>query len=136
MMSSHISRVSAVLQLGIGLPLLLGADVILPAVIPSTPPSAAWLGQILAAALLALAALNWLSRSALLGGIYSRPVVSANGAFYFVASTSLVRAATRGQLPSAVWIVLVPLIVLAGVYVWLLYRGPIAGDLKTYRGAP
>ena len=64
----------------------------LPALVPGFPPDAAWLGQLLAAAWLGIAALNWLQRSALLGGIYGRATVSANVVVYVVSALSLLRA--------------------------------------------
>ena len=69
MTSSLISRLSAcVLFLG-GATLLFAPDVILPALVPGFPPAAAWLGQLLGASWLAVAALNWLHRSTVLGGM-------------------------------------------------------------------
>ena len=59
--------------------------------VPAFPPAAAWLGQLLGAAWLGVAALNWLQRTALLGGIYGRPVVFANTVMYVVSALSLLR---------------------------------------------
>jgi hypothetical protein len=122
--SSLVSRVSAALLSLAGLALLFASDVVLPAVVPGLPPAAAWLGQLLAAAWLGVAALNWLQRAAVLGGIYGRPIVIANLALYFVSALSLLRALLRTGTPSALWLVLVPSAVLAAVYGALLLRGP------------
>jgi hypothetical protein len=124
MISSLLSRVSAgVLLLG-GIALLFASDVLLPALIPGFPPSAAWLGQLLGAAWLGVAALNWLQRAAVLGGIYSRPVVLANLALYVVSALSLLRVLLEGGGPLAMWAAAGVAGVLAAVYGALLLRGP------------
>jgi hypothetical protein len=84
MISSLVSRASAAILLLGGVTLLFAPDVVLPALVPAFPPAAMWLGQLLAAAWLGVAALNWLQRGALLGGIYGRSVVLANVALYFI----------------------------------------------------
>lgn len=122
--SSLLSRVSAAVLLVGGAALLFAPDALLPALVPGFPPAAAWLGQLLGAAWLGVAALNWSQRAALLGGIYGRPVVLANLALFFISALSLLRALLRDAAPAALWSLLVPLAVLAAVYGALLLRGP------------
>ena len=93
----------------------------------------AWLGQLLGGAWLAVAALNWLSRSLLLGGIYGRPVVMANAVLYFVGMTALLKIIARPGAPAAVWLLAAPFVVFAAVYGWLLFRGPFERDFEAYR---
>lgn len=124
MISSLLSRISALVLLTGGVGLLFAADVLLPAVVPDFPPAAAWLGQLLAAAWLGVAALNWLHRNAVLGGIYGRPIVLTNLALYFISALSLLRALLDKAMPPQLWFVLVPAVVLATVYGTLLLRGP------------
>ncbi|MEP6473071.1 MAG: hypothetical protein ABJC74_05080 [Gemmatimonadota bacterium] len=134
MISSLISRISsAFLALG-GLLLLFGPDEILPRVVPGFPASASWLGQLIAAGWLALAVLNWVSRASLLGGIYGRPVVLANALFYFIGATTLSRVVSANPQVLALWVITVPIMLLAGVYAWLLFRGPIGRDFARARG--
>ena len=124
MISSLLSRVSAFILLIGGLALLFAADALLPALIPGFPAAAAWLGQLLAAAWLGIAALNWLQRSALLGGIYGRATVLANVAMYLISALSLLRALLSQDAPRALWAAFVPLAVLAATYTALMMRGP------------
>lgn len=124
MISSIVSRLSAAILLLGGVTLLFAPDVVLPALVPAFPPAAMWLGQLLAAAWLGVAALNWLQRGALLGGIYGRSVVLANVALYFISALSLLRALVDGTAPAVLWLVFAPLAVLAIVYGALLLRGP------------
>lgn len=124
MISSVLSRVSALILLLGGLALLFAPDVLLPALVPGFPPAAAWVGQLLAAAWLGVAALNWLQRAAVLGGIYARPVVLANGALYLVSALSLLRVLLGGAAPRAAWLLCAPAALLAAAYWALLLRGP------------
>lgn len=124
MISSLLSRASAAVLLVGGIVLLFASDALLPAVLPGFPPSGAWLGQLLGASWLAVAALNWLQRGAILGGIYGRPVVFANLVLYFISALSLARALFDGGAPSVLWLPLVVMGVMAAIYAALLYRGP------------
>ena len=130
MHSTLISRASAGLLLIGGLGLLFAPDVILPRLIPGYPETGLWLGQLLGAAWLALAALNWLSRTSLLGGIYGRAVVMPNAAFYFIATMVLIKAVSAPSMPVWLWIVVIPTALMAVVYSWLLFRGPMARDIE------
>jgi hypothetical protein len=124
MISSTLSRVSAALLLVAGAAFLFAPDALLPRLVPGFPPAAAWLGQLLGAAWLGAAALNWLQRGAVLGGIYGRSVVLANLALYFVSASSLLRARLGGAAPAAWWAVCGVAGVLAAAYGVLLLRGP------------
>lgn len=135
LISTQISRASAAVLAGCGLALLFGSDVILPSLVPAFPASAAWLGQLLAAAWLALAALNWLSQSALMGGIYSRPIVLANAAFYFIAAMVLFKVVTKRDATAALWIAFAIAAIFALIYGLLLFRGPIERDFEAHRRA-
>ena len=70
-----------------------------------------------------VAALNWLQRAAILGGIYGRPVVFANLLLYFVSALSLLRVVLGGG-PAVLWLMLVPMAAFAVAYGALLLRGP------------
>lgn len=118
-----------------GLVLLFASDAILPRLIPTFPVAGAWLGQLLAASWLAVAALNWFSQRQLLGGIYGRHVVMANAALYFIATMVLLKIVVQNQAPTVLWLVLVPAMLFAGIYGWLLFRGPFERDFESYRGA-
>jgi hypothetical protein len=135
LISTQIARVSAGLLLLGGLMLLFASDVILPRLIPTFPVSGAWLGQLLAASWLALAALDWLSQRQLLGGIYGRHVVMANAMLYFITTMVLLRIVVQYHASTVFWLVLAPAVLFAGIYWWLLFRGPFERDFQNYRGA-
>ena len=122
-MSGMVARTSAVLLAASGVTLLFAADVILPRIAPGVSPDAAWSGQLLGAAWLGLAALNWLTRSSVLGGIYGRPIVLANAALFFISTMVLANAAVRlGSV--ALWVATVVAGFMALAYGLLLFRGP------------
>lgn len=51
------------------------------------------IAQTLGAALLALAMLNWMTRSNILGGIYGKPLMMANFLFFFASGMSYLKGA-------------------------------------------
>lgn len=125
MIAPILSRVSAGVLVLCGVALLFASDVLLPALIPAFPPAAAWLGQLLGAAWLGLAAINWLQRRAVLGGIYGRPIVLANLTVFVVSALSLIRA-LPGK-PPALWVAAAVASLLAAGYAVLLFAGPFEG---------
>lgn len=136
MISSLVSRTSAALLGAAGLVLLFGPDVVLRLFVQDFPEAGIWIGQLLGAAFLGIAALNWLNRSAVLGGIYGRPVVFANLVLYFVGSLSLLRAASRLPNSTLLWITGVLFALPAVAYGWLLFRGPAERDIKPSKEGP
>lgn len=129
MIAGSISRASAALLAFCGLALLFAADEILPRHLPGYPPGEFWFGQLLAAACLAMATLNWLSRHALLGGIYGRPVVAANATGYFIAAITLLKPTIAGTFHPAGLLLTIPVTALALAYGWLMFRGPFERDV-------
>ena len=123
MISGFISRTSA-LWLGVaGFALLFAPDAVLPRLVAGYPSSGLWLGQLLGAAWLGLAALNWINRRLILGGVYGRPIVLANAIHYFISAMVLLRAVTREPQVS-VELMAIPAITFAVAYGALLFRGP------------
>ncbi|MEO7996917.1 MAG: hypothetical protein ABI852_05705 [Gemmatimonadaceae bacterium] len=124
MISSFVSRASASYLGVLGLVMLFGADTILPLVIPSFPLSAVWLGQLIAGAWLALAAMNWQARNAILGGIYGRPVVYSNVLLFVVTALGVLKPALAAGASPLLWLIVGPAMIFALVYGALLLRGP------------
>lgn len=128
MISSLISHVSALVLAAVGASLLFASDVILPYVVTGFPVGAAWLGQLLAAAWLGVAFLNWAHRATVLGGIYGRPVVLTNFALYAISALSLMRV--LGGSTALVWSAFVVSAVFALIYAALLLCGPFDADMR------
>jgi hypothetical protein len=121
--SAFISRASALWLACVGFALLFAPDAALPRLVAGYPPSGLWLGQLLGAAWLGLAALNWINRRLILGGVFGRPIVLANAIHYFISAMVLVRAVSR-QHETSVELMAIPAITLAVAYGALLFRGP------------
>ncbi|MBC7842745.1 MAG: hypothetical protein H7099_10550 [Gemmatimonadaceae bacterium] len=124
MISGIVSRSSAAFLFGGGLALLFAPDVVLGALAPAMPADAYWLGQLLAAAWLGIASLNWLQRGVVIGGIYARPLVYTNFMLYFVSALSMVRVVFSPAVMWGVWLLAAPMLVLAMTYAALLFKGP------------
>lgn len=82
--------------------------------------------QLLGAALLGNANINWLARSAVLGGIYGRPLIAGNLTHSFVAAMVLLRAALGGADRPAVWATVALYGLCAAGFASLLRRQPVA----------
>jgi hypothetical protein len=119
----QISRASAIVLAGAGIALLFAGDDLLPRLISGFPSQGAWLGQLLAAAWLGIAALNWLNRGARVGGIYGRPIVLTNIGVYFISAMVLLRIVALPHAPMAVAVAALVASLFAGAYAWLLFRG-------------
>ena len=134
MTAGFLSRGSAAVLLVAGVPLLFASVLVLPRLVPGYPETALWLGQLLGAAWLTMAALNWWNRTTLLGGIYGRPLVAANLALFLSTSLVLFRVAARPGVAPALWCLAAVTTVLSVAYGLLLFRGPLPRDLDS-RGA-
>lgn len=121
MISSNVSRASAAFLGVCGVALLFASDVLLPVLVPDFPPTAVWVGQLLAASWLGIAFFNWNARGSILGGIYGRPIVQLNLFVYLVGALALLKS---GHLSGPIWIVAGPMIAFAAVYTAMLLRGP------------
>ena len=60
----------------------------------------------------------------MLGGIYGRPVVFANLVTYVVGALALLKPLQDPATSTALWFLVVPMVVLAIAYGALLLRGP------------
>jgi hypothetical protein len=133
LISTVISRASASLLLVGGAALLFAPEASLAPFGVGLPVNAHWVAQLLGGAWLGAASLNWLQRSALLGGIYGRPIVSANLGIYFIGAMVILRAAQRSGFPRGLVMLAVPAVVMAVVYGALLLRGPFERNLAAGR---
>ncbi len=121
MISTTISVISAAVLALAGTALLFASEVLLPLLVPGLPSSAAWLGQMIAAAWLSVALFNWNSRAMILGGIYGRPAVNLNLVLYTVSALALLKA---NNPTLAIRMVTAPMLIMASVYGVVLFRGP------------
>lgn len=119
--SGTLSIASAFYLGTVGIVLLFASDALVPRLLPGVGRSGAWLGQLLAAAWLGAAMLNWNGRTNVLGGIYGRPQVNLNLMLYLIGGLSLLQAPTT---PLVLWMFTVPMGLLALAYAAVFLRGP------------
>lgn len=79
--------------------------------------------QLLAAALLALAMIDWMAKDSKIGGIYLRPIAVGNLLHFTVGGFSLVRFAVHGHPPVAFIAVAVVYAALAVAFAVVVFRG-------------
>ena len=121
--SSVASHTSALILGAGGVALLSTPRTVVAAIGAADSTGTDLMAQLLGAAWLGLAALNWLQRRTIIGGIYLRPLVFANTMHYLVAALVLLKAPDRrGSL--LVLVATITIGLLAIVYAALLMRGP------------
>lgn len=86
--------------------------------------------QLLGAALLGMAAMNWTARGAILGGIYGRAVMNGNFCFAFISAMTTVRALFDGNASIWLWLLAASSILLAAGFAYFLYGRPSAPAAK------
>lgn len=121
--SSLASHASALVLAAGGLALLFVPRSIVAAIGAPSSTAADMVVQLLGAAWLGLAVLNWLQRGAIIGGAFMRPLVSANMMHYLVAVLVLWKGPPRRD-SMLVWTATIVVGLLAIVYGALLMKGP------------
>lgn len=84
-------------------------------------PHAALLAQFLGAALLGFAAMNWMARGSILGGIYGRAVMNGNFTFAFISALLTIRPLLAPSPPLWLWIYGVVSVALAVAFGYLMF---------------
>lgn len=77
--------------------------------------------QLLGAALLGFAAMNWTARGLPLGGIYGRAVTSGNQVHAFIGAMVLIRLAFSTSAPAAMWVLAAVYALAAAYFSWLMF---------------
>ena len=80
--------------------------------------------QLFGGGLLGFAALNWMGRSAILGGIYGRPIVVGNFGLGVITSGTSISATLDGRLPEWGWVLAAVFTIQDLGFFWLMRRPP------------
>jgi len=80
--------------------------------------------QLLGAAYLGFAMLNWMAKGNLIGGIYSRPVAIGNLAHFLISGLALLKAAASIENAPALWVIGVIFITLALLFGYVTFTHP------------
>ncbi|MGE0862927.1 MAG: hypothetical protein AB7P34_03410 [Vicinamibacterales bacterium] len=110
---------SAIAFAVVGALLLFAPDEFSRAIIPSADGGP--LMQVLGAALLGFASMNWLARGAALGGIYGRVVVAANQTHSTIGAIVLVKHGLAASGSPALWLVTGCYVLAASLFLYLSF---------------
>jgi hypothetical protein len=89
---------------------------------------APWVVQMGGAGWCGFATLNWLGRGMVVGGIYGRPLIAANLVHALMVTLVLAKAASRGQLPPALWSIALGFAVLTVAHGVRMYGQPAEAE--------
>ncbi len=81
--------------------------------------------QLLGAAYLGFAMLNWMAKANLIGGIYSKPVAIGNLAHFFIGGATLLKAAFNNPELSFLWAIGAVYTLLAILFAKISFTHPI-----------
>ena len=81
--------------------------------------------QLLGAALLGFAAMNWIARGSILGGIYGRAVVAGNQTHLTIGAILLVKRCVETGGSPAYWILTSVYVLGAGLFLYLFFSSGI-----------
>jgi hypothetical protein len=87
----------------LGLPCVFAPEFVLTRLTGNTSPAAEIIVQLAGASYVGFAALNWMSKGSLMGGIYGRPVGVGNVLHFFAGALALLKATSMAGAPSGTW---------------------------------
>jgi hypothetical protein len=122
--SKILMSASALVLALLGLPCIFAPDLVLVRLAGTATPAAGLLVQITGALYLGFAAINWMGKNSLIGGIYGRPVAIGNLMHFLVAALALLKAAPSQPDPLA-WPVAVLYGLLAAAFGFIVFRNPV-----------
>jgi len=117
---------SAVLLALLGLPCMFAPDVVLTRLAGSTSTAAEIIVQLTGALYVGFAALNWMSKGSLMGGIYGRPVGVGNLLHFFAGALALLKATSLTGAPSGTWPLALVYTAFAVGFGLVVLRNPLA----------
>lgn len=121
-----IMSASAILLGAVGVFLTFAPDALLIFLKLDVNPMTLLTIQILGAMYIGFAMLNWMTKGALIGGIYSRPTVVANLTHYIIAALALTKSViAHPSLPIPFLVTTILYAIFAAMFGILLFRHPI-----------
>ncbi|MEP6571587.1 MAG: hypothetical protein ABJD11_02795, partial [Gemmatimonadota bacterium] len=124
LISPLVIRASAATLFLAGLGLVFAPDLALTTLLPGYPAEAFWLGQLLGGAWLGLAALNWMQRFTVIGGIYGRPMTIANFTTFLISALALTRVLFSPGTRLGLWLLAGTAATFAILHGVLIFFGP------------
>ena len=82
--------------------------------------------QVIGALLFGFGVLNWMAKGSLIGGIYAKPIVTANLSHFLIVSLALIKVLLSGAINSLPFYLLTAVYVLfAALFGWLFFHSPV-----------
>jgi len=116
---------SAAFMLALGLLATFAPQELLAYIGSSPQPPLVLIIQIVGSSYLGFAALNWMAKDSLIGGIYSRPVALGNALHFFLVTMTLLRSLAAGPRHPGVLIAALAYTVFAAWFGLILFRSPV-----------
>ena len=110
----------------LGLPCVFAPDIVLTRLVGSTSVFAEIIVQLTGALYVGFAALNWMSKGSLIGGIYGRPVGVGNLLHFFSGALAVVKVIPIIDAPPIAWVVCVGYVIFAVGFGLVVLRNPLA----------
>jgi hypothetical protein len=111
----------------IGLPCVFAPDLVLARLSSAPTPAALLIVQILGALYLGFAAINWMGKANLIGGIYGRPVLIGNLLHFLAAGLAIVKAVVAQPELRNLWPLAAMYALLATGFAIVLLRPALPG---------
>ncbi len=122
----QLMAASALFLFALGLPCVFAPDVVLTRLTGGTSPGTEILVQLTGALYVGFAALNWMSKGSLMGGIYGRPVAIGNLLHFVAGGFALIKAASALGQPAVAWAVAVGYVLFAIGFGLVVFRNPLS----------
>jgi hypothetical protein len=117
---------SAAFLVVLGLPCMFAPDLVLAHLTGSTSILGEIVVQLAGALYVGFAALNWMSKGSLMGGIYGRPVAVGNLLHFFAGAMAVVKVIPVIDAPAIAWVACVGYILFAVGFGLVVLRNPLA----------
>jgi hypothetical protein len=86
-----------------------------------------FLVQIIAALYFGFGMLNWMTKTSIIGGIYNRPIATANFTHFFIGGLALIKGLiSNPALHYIIWIIAVIYLTFGAAFGFILFRHPIS----------
>ena len=116
---------SALTFLLLGLPCVFAPEIVLAKLGSSGAGAQLLVVQVTGALSCGFAAINWMGRGNLIGGIYGRPVAMGNLLHFTAAGLAIAKAAHAGQVPAWTWVVAAIYAILFAGFAYVVFGNPL-----------
>lgn len=84
--------------------------------------------QVMGALYFGFAAMNWMAKANLIGGIYSKPVALGNFSHFLIGALALIKIAFKGTHPSYLWMSAAVYLIFALLFGIVFFGTPALGN--------